>query len=142
MSEDRIINGYNKKDLIEDQDKSHIVNNIINKDNISVKSVKDLQQNSDNYHENSHEYIDQIISEHNKQIQEKLLKEKKEKFLENNVKEDDHLAVFFEKPKIVERKKRKSLNKLLRKLLDPPKNPYKRIKEVKTLSGIKDSFQR
>lgn len=142
MSEDRIINGYNKKDLLEEQDKSHIVNNIINKDNISEEFVKDIQHNSGNNHQNSHEFIDEIISQHNKQIQEKLLKEKKERFIENNVNEDEHLAVYFENPKIVARKKRKSLNKLLRKLLDPPKNPYKRIKEVKILSGIKDSFQR
>ncbi|MBL6621165.1 MAG: hypothetical protein ISP24_00570 [Rickettsiales bacterium] len=142
MSEDRIINGYNKKSLIEGRDKSHIINNIINKDNISEESVKDLEHNSGNNHENSHEYIDEIILEHNKQIQQKLHELKKEKFIENNVKNDYHEAVFFEKPKISEGRKRKSFSKLLRKLLDPPKNPYKRIKEVKTLSGIKDSFQR
>ncbi len=142
MSEDRIINGYNKKDLLEEQDKAYIVNNVINEVNISQESVEDLKNNSGKYHENSHEFIDEIIYNHNKQIQDKLLKEKKEKFLENNVKEDDHLALFFEKSKIVERKRRKSLNKLLRKLLDPPKNPYKKIKEIKTLSGVKDSFQR
>ena len=118
------------------------MNNIINKDNISEEFVKDIQHNSGNNHQNSHEFIDEIISQHNKQIQEKLLKEKKERFIENNVNEDEKLAVYFENPKIVARKKRKSLNKLLRKLLDPPKNPYKRIKEVKILSGIKDSFQR
>jgi hypothetical protein len=104
------------------------------------QSEKDLHDNLDQSelgkNENNHKYIEDIIEEHNRKVLQKDKEEQNENFIDYNIKKDHHLAVFFEKINVSEKKKRASLTALLRKLLDPPKNPYKRMKDIKNQSNI------